>query len=98
MRIVITHTDLRLYWPARIAALQEALARRGGQLFVVEIAGKGNPHFFCGNEPTSSIRNWFRLFPDARMEDVSPVAASQALVGALNEIYPDVVLAGGIAY
>jgi glycosyltransferase involved in cell wall biosynthesis len=98
MRVVITHTDLRLYWPARIAALQEALTRRGDQLFIVEIAGKGSPYSFCGNEPTGSIRNWIRLFPDARMEDLSPVQASQALVGALNNLYPDVVLAGGIAY
>jgi len=98
MRVVITHTDLRLYWPSRIAALQQALERRGDILFVVEIAGKGSPYAFSGNDAAHRVNNWIRLFPEARMEDISPLAASRALLGALDQLYPDVVLAGGIAY
>ncbi|HEY4336267.1 MAG TPA: glycosyltransferase, partial [Puia sp.] len=98
MKIVITHTDLRLYWPSRIAALQQALERRGDTLFVVEIAGKGSPYAFSGNDAAHRVNNWIRLFPEARMEEIAPLAASRALLGTLDRLYPDVVLAGGIAY
>jgi glycosyltransferase involved in cell wall biosynthesis len=98
MRVVITHTDLRLYWPSRIAALQQSLERRGDTLFVVEIAGKGSPYAFSGNDATHRVNNWIRLFPDRKMEEIAPLTASRALLGALDQLYPDVVLAGGIAY
>ena len=115
MKVVITHTDLRLYWPARILALQQALENRGDELFILEIAGAGSPYAFAGSHTTGAppshaaghtssddtvapIRNWFCLFPDSRMEDIPPPRASRKLVAKLNELSPDVLLSGSIAY
>lgn len=46
MRIVITHTDFRIYWPARLQALNSVLNQRGDTLEVIEIAGEGSHYAF----------------------------------------------------
>lgn len=96
MRVVITHTDLRIYWPSRIAALQQALESRGDELYTIEIAGAGSHYSFYNN--TTQIRNWHCLYPTIRMEDISPARAARKLVTTLNELMPDVVMAGSIAF
>jgi glycosyltransferase involved in cell wall biosynthesis len=97
MKIVITHTDFRLYWPARISALQRALERRGDELHIIEIAGAGSPYAFS-QWGGAEAKNWICLFPATRMEDISPARASGELWAKLNELSPDVVMGGGIAY
>jgi glycosyltransferase involved in cell wall biosynthesis len=100
MKIVITHTDLRIYWPSRIAALQQALESSGDELYTIEIAGAGSPYAFAenGTPHSSKVKNWICLFPATRMEDLTPSRASGKLLAKLKELNPDVVMAGSIAY
>ena len=98
MKVVITHTDLRIYWPSRILALQQALESRGDELYTVEIAGAGSPYAFSGNGGSALIRNWTCLFPETRMEDLPAARASRLLRAKLDELNPDVIMAGSIAY
>jgi glycosyltransferase involved in cell wall biosynthesis len=99
MKIVICHTDLRLYWPPRIAALADFLSQRGMFLHVIEIAGEGSPYAFAGrsNHETSPCP-WICLFPEKRMEDLSPGDAAVRLYKILDALGPDIVIAGAIAY
>lgn len=97
MRVVVTHTDLRLYWIARLTALEEALRRRGDELRVLELSGAGSPYGFAG--PVGKRPSWWRvLFPDIPMEALPPKEAKVALMRALDEEAPDVVISGAIAY
>ncbi len=98
MNIVITHTDFRLYWPSRIAALKDLLFSHGHTLHTIEIAGKGSPYAFSQTNPPSHSLNWICLFPERTMESISGREASIALSNKLDEINPDVVLAGAIAF
>jgi len=43
MKIAICHTDFRVYWPPRLAALANYLNKQGIDLHVIEIAGKCSP-------------------------------------------------------
>lgn len=97
MRVVITHTDLRIYWPSRILALQQALESRGDELYTIEIAGAGS-HYAFHDHASTGIKHWIYLFPHSRMEDISPARASIRLQKKLDELAPDVIMAGAIAY
>ena len=97
MKIVFAHTDFRLYWPARLAALRAHLATRGDELRVVEIAGKGSPYAFAGGSASSG--DWWRcLFPDEAMEQIDARRAGDALFRALDESDLEVVFAGAVAF
>jgi 1,2-diacylglycerol 3-alpha-glucosyltransferase len=97
LKIVATHTDYRIYWPARLKALRDFLAARGMILQVIEIAGKGSNYQFSGTGEMG--QDWWRqLFPHEAIEDLDPKKASQALLMALENEQPDVVLAGAIAF
>lgn len=96
MRIVATHTDFRLYWPARLAALRVFAQTQNSDLRVVEIAGKGSPYAFSGVHHRPD--GWQCLFPDTAMEDLSPRQAAQVLQNQLDKLQPDVVIAGAIAF
>ena len=100
MKVVIAHTDLRIYWPARIRALQDELEKDGRELFIIEIAGKGSPYAFADNAASTfeQRKNWNCLFPSEKMEDISSKSAAMALYTKLDEIQPDVVMAGAIAF
>lgn len=52
MRIVIIHTDFRIYWPARIYALQQLLKDNRMSLYIIEIAGAGSPYSFSNKIQT----------------------------------------------
>ncbi|MDF1561377.1 MAG: glycosyltransferase family 4 protein [Bacteroidales bacterium] len=97
MKIVITHTDFRIYWPARLHALTVYLSNKSIELQIIEIAGAGSPYAFSGSS-ASHPANWHCLFPDKRMEDISPSEANITLGKKLNELQPDVVFAGAIAF
>lgn len=98
MKVVILHTDFRIYWPARIYALQQVLNKNKIELFVVEIAGQGSPYAFSKKQTDYKIDNWNILFPDMKMEDLSMSVVKKAILNKLNEINPDVVIAGAIAF
>lgn len=97
MRIVVTHTDFRLYWPARLHALQKIARANGASMQVVEIAGKGSPYSFAGHDQDPQD-GWQCLFPGRAMEDVPPRLAGATLCAVLDTLRPDVILAGPIAF
>jgi len=97
VKVVITHTDFRIYWPARLNTLTLFLNKKGIGLEIVEIAGAGSPYAFSGDS-ASRPTNWHCLFPDKRMEDISPIDANIALRRKLNYLQPDIVFAGAIAF
>lgn len=97
MKVIITHTDFRIYWPARLHALHAYLKNRDIELEIIEIAGAGSPYYFSGNS-ASQPSNWHCLFPDNRMEDISPSEANIALRRKLDELQPDLIIAGAIAF
>jgi len=99
MKVVALHTDFRIYWPARLCALAKYLADRGICLEVIEIAGAGSPYSFAQKEETKdTILNWHILFPDSRPEDLSGKQIWPILKNKLDEINPDVILSGAIAF
>lgn len=97
MKIVALHTDFRIYWPARLKALGEALKKRGDTLDVIEIAGKGSPYAFSDKKKEDGI-NWHILYPESRPEDMSGKEIQASLFELLDKLSPDVILAGAIAF
>lgn len=99
MKVVICHTDFRVYWPSRIAALAGFLNKHDANLHVIEIAGKGSPYAFAGKSNHGTFPcPWICLFPEKRMEDIPSKVASARLYDALDTLHPDVVISGAIAY
>ena len=96
-KAVITHTDFRIYWSPRLSALTEYLHGKDIELEIIEIAGAGSPYAFSGDS-ASHPANWHCLFPNKRMEEISPSAANIALRRKLNDLKPDIVFAGAIAF
>jgi glycosyltransferase involved in cell wall biosynthesis len=97
MKIVFTHTDFRIYWPTRLRRLHSYLYQKEIEMQVVEISGKGSPYEFeLDNKKHPPY--WFCLFPDKRMEDLSADMANNALLKKLDELQPDVVFSGAIAF
>ena len=98
MKIVFIHTDLRIYWPARLKALDAYLKEKGHELFVIEIAGKGSPYSFA-EKRKDVFPNWQILFPNAKMEELhAKDEIKKKVFAALNKINPDVVVGGAIAF
>ena len=85
MRVVFTHTDFRIYWPARLNALNTFLTGKGFEFFVVEIAGAGSPYNFAG-ENQDRPDFWHCLFPDKKMEEITSSMANKALIKKLDEL------------
>lgn len=99
MKIAICHTDFRVYWPPRLAALSAFLKNNHSSLHVIEIAGQGSPYAFANKASQNSFSSpWTSLFPEKRMEDILPKAASTHLYETLDNLEPDIVIAGAIAY
>ncbi|KGN72898.1 hypothetical protein HQ47_08510 [Porphyromonas macacae] len=96
-KVVIVHTDFRIYWPARLKGLESIAQKQGLELYVIEIAGKGSPYAFAGCE-TNLTGHWRILFPEKKMEDLSPSQIKPLLIRNLQEINPDIVVAGAIAF
>lgn len=97
MTVVALHTDFRIYWPARFGALHDTLQRKGISLHVMEIAGKGSNYAFSGSQATPPSY-WTILFPGHSPEQLSGSAIKRRLFTALDEVNPDVVIAGAIAF
>ena len=97
MKVVFAHTDFRIYWYSRLLALAQFLEEKNIELEIVEIAGAGSPYFFVKNDVTKPS-NRHCLFPDQKMEDLSFSKANHLLRRKLDEIRPDIVFAGAIAF
>jgi len=97
-KVVIVHTDFRLYWPSRLRHLNRCFVRRGVDLFVIEIAGKGSPYSFSEGRTPEKELCWIQLFSNCDMEDIAAGQAVDAVIGKLNELDPDAVIAGAIAF
>lgn len=97
MKVVALHTDFRIYWPARLKALQAYLKERDIELEVIEIAGAGSPYAFA-EKAQNGEPSWHILYPKARMEDLSPQAIKPKLYRLLDALNPDVIIAGAIAF
>ena len=84
LKVVIVHTDFRIYWPARLKALTGYLLTRDISLDIVEISGSGSPYFFA-EKINGQPGNWHCLFPEERMEDISPADANLSVLNKLDE-------------
>ncbi len=95
--VAIVHTDFRIYWPSRLAALRDYLADRGVALSVIEIAGLGSPYGFAEAVHSESL-SWYCLFDKEVMENIPAAKAVNMVCQKLDELSPDVVVAGAIAF
>jgi glycosyltransferase involved in cell wall biosynthesis len=98
MRIALVHTDLRIYWPPRLLALGKSLQERGDEFFVVEIAGSGSPYDFAPQVRARGELAWSVLFPDGDLRQMSGRTMAHAVERKLDELQPNIVMAGGIAF
>ena len=97
MKVVALHTDFRIYWPARLKHLSDTLNKRGDELIVIEIAGQGSNYAFAEQNGNNQF-NWICLFPNEKIENINPQKAKNTIIQKLNDLNPDVVLAGAIAF
>lgn len=96
-KIAITHTDFRIYWPARLKALEEELARHGVELYVIEIAGRGSPYAFAERDELPT-KHWVTVFPEKEIEELASSEIKEHLINLFENINPDVIAAGAIAF
>ena len=97
MKIAFIHTDFRIYWPARLQALYSFLQKKGIDMEVIEIAGAGSPYAFAGNTKHNALP-WHILFPTQKMEELKSKDIRTKLYELLNQIYPDILISGAIAF
>lgn len=97
MNIVAIHTDFRLYWPARLNALNGYIKQRGDKFTVIEIAGKGSPYSFAKGQSHDGL-DWIVLFPELKPEELSGKLIWSRLRPLFDRINPDVILSGAIAF
>jgi glycosyltransferase involved in cell wall biosynthesis len=96
MKVLILHTDLRVYWKRRICFLRDFLESRGIDLYAVEIFGKGSPYDF---ELYNHTEKWWDcLFPTKSFDELSQIQIKKAVFNKLEKINPDVVIAGSIVF
>lgn len=97
MKVAIVHTDFRIYWPARLQALNTFLRGKGIDLDIIEIAGQGSPYAFSDRVDTSRLP-WHILFPSSKIEELHGRDIRGALFACLDAIQPDILIAGAIAF
>lgn len=98
MKIIVAHNCFSLYWRPRLDALATALCDRGDSLFEVAV---GTPHsrlgFIDQEDHLKGNCQWIRLF-DKDAQFVTPKTVYKALWRTLDNLKPDVILAGPIAF
>lgn len=97
MNIAIVHTDFRIYWPFRLRSFQDFLKKKGINLFIIEIAGEGSPYSFEKSKAIN-IDNRHILFPEKKIEELDSRIIEKKLLQKLDELKPDAVIAGAIAF
>ncbi|TFV97413.1 glycosyltransferase [Algoriphagus kandeliae] len=95
-KIVLIHTDFRIYWPARIHHFFNSLNKSLYSLHVLEISGHGGNYNF--ESRTGLPEYWECLFQDVPIADLRPSDIRERLNKRLNEIKPDILIAGAIAF
>ncbi len=70
---------------------------RGINLEILEISGLGSPYSFAGKE-ANRPPYWHCLFPDGKMETIDSNTACKAIESKLNQLNPEIVFAGAIAF
>lgn len=97
MRVAIVHTDFKIYWSARLNAIQQLLQQNGYELHIIEIASIGSPYSFA-EDNNESCENWNVLFEDRAICELSSKEVKSAIYAKLDIMQPDVVIAGAIAF
>ena len=97
IKVVFLHTDFRIYWPARLNALNKVLNKRGDILDVIEIARQGRHYSFWKKENQTDL-HWHILFPKEKPENLNGSIIQKQLFPLLDTLQPDVVIAGAIAF
>ncbi|HSW00686.1 MAG TPA: glycosyltransferase family 4 protein [Sedimentisphaerales bacterium] len=87
-----------MYWPPRLLALGSSLCGRGDEFLVVEIAGGGSPYDFAAQGCKDGRLSWSVLFPQGDLRQLSGRTMAAAVERKLNDLTPDVVMAGAIAF
>jgi glycosyltransferase involved in cell wall biosynthesis len=98
LRVVVTHVDFPLYWPARLKALHQRLREHGAELIVLEAASGGGAYGFAGEGNASTVPHWIRLYEQVSLDSISPRQLARRIWTALDQLDPDVVLCGAIAF
>lgn len=93
MKIVITNHEFRAHFPPRIKYLYEEAKRQGHDVHVIELFGISICYQFSENQ--ESVEDyWEVLFPNQENGKVNNTDVEFKLTEKLNEINPDVVVAG----
>lgn len=92
MKVVILHNDLRVYWKGRIKFLRQFLAGHNISLYAIELFGKGSPYAFDPLDQDNC------LFPENSHDELSKTEIKDKLFKKLDEIDPDVIIAGSIVF
>ncbi|PCJ57478.1 MAG: hypothetical protein COA79_15720 [Planctomycetota bacterium] len=98
IKVAITHTDFRIYWPARLESLTRYLKNQNIDLHIIELAGQGSPYEFNTENKINKKVNWQCLFPNIKIENINSKIAAKNIFKKLDEINPDIVIAGAIAF
>ncbi|MHB8209557.1 MAG: glycosyltransferase family 4 protein [Mucilaginibacter sp.] len=90
------HTDLRVYWRRRLIYLRNFLKSKDIDLYAIELFGKGSPYVF---DPFTKTELWWDcLFPYNSNNELSKHQIKNRVFSKLNEINPDVIIAGSIVF
>lgn len=96
MKIVFTHLDFNAYFPLRLRHFQNFLKERDIELFMIEILGK--PVLYNFDQDGKSDLNIECLLPQYTYDNVPIKQIHKSLLKRLDEINPDVIFAGAIAF
>lgn len=95
-KVLIMHNDLRAYWKRRVFFLRDFLKSKNIYLYAVELFGKGSPYQF---DPSIQTETWWDcLFPEHSFADLAAAQIKKAVFKKLDEVNPDVVIAGSVAF
>jgi len=95
-KIVLVHTDLRIYWPARIHHFYNSLDKSKYDLNVIEITGHGGNYNFERRNDLPDY--WECLFFETPISELKPINIKVKLHQRLNELNPDFLIAGAITF
>lgn len=95
-RIVMIHTDFRIYWPARINHFFQSLDKTLYDLTVIEISGHGGNYSFDSRRELPGY--WECLFPDTPINELHPTKIKKAILEKFNTLKPGVLIAGALAF
>lgn len=97
MKIVITHLDFSAYFVDRLIAFQELCNIHGDELHIIEVLGESPLYPFL-KVSKSKLSNFEYLLPKATYDNVSINLMRKKLTKRLDEINPDVIFSGPIAF